>query len=208
MKNKYADLVEQTFDFPTEDFKVNNNNLSWLDLDLTSIIEKYGTPLKVTYLPKISSQIQKAKNLFENSIKKHNYKGNYNYCYCTKSSHFSFVLDEVLKNDVHIETSSGFDIDIIEKLFEKGKIKKSQFIICNGYKKLTYIEKSANLINQGFENLYPVIDNKDELNTYQNLVNEKLRFGIRIASEEDPKFEFYTSRLGIGYKDIVPFYID
>ena len=208
MKNKYADLVEQTFDFPTEDFKVNNNNLSWLDLDLTSIIEKYGTPLKVTYLPKISSQIQKAKNLFENSIKKHNYKGNYNYCYCTKSSHFSFVLDEVLKNDVHIETSSGFDIDIIEKLYEKGKINKSQFIICNGYKKQTYIEKSANLINQGFENLYPIIDNKAELNTYQNLVNEKLRFGIRIASEEDPKFEFYTSRLGIGYKDIVPFYID
>lgn len=208
MKNKYADLVEQTFDFPTEDFKVNNNNLSWLDLDLTSIIEKYGTPLKVTYLPKISSQIQKARNLFENSIKKHNYKGNYNYCYCTKSSHFSFVLDEVLKNDVHIETSSGFDIDIIEKLYEKGKINKSQFIICNGYKKQTYIEKSANLINQGFENLYPIIDNKAELNTYQNLVNEKLRFGIRIASEEDPKFEFYTSRLGIGYKDIVPFYID
>ncbi|MAS20819.1 MAG: arginine decarboxylase, partial [Leeuwenhoekiella sp.] len=30
--------------------------------------------------------------------------------------------------------------------------------------------------------------------------------GIRIASEEEPKFEFYTSRLGIGYKNIVPFY--
>src|SRR5699024_8609128 len=30
--------------------------------------------------------------------------------------------------------------------------------------------------------------------------------GIRIAAEEEPKFEFYTSRLGIGYKDIVPFY--
>ena len=30
--------------------------------------------------------------------------------------------------------------------------------------------------------------------------------GIRIASEEEPKFEFYTSRLGIGYKDIIPFY--
>src|SRR5690606_34655595 len=26
------------------------------------------------------------------------------------------------------------------------------------------------------------------------------------ASEEEPKFEFYTSRLGIGYKNIVPFY--
>src|SRR5690606_39676942 len=25
-------------------------------------------------------------------------------------------------------------------------------------------------------------------------------------AEEEPKFEFYTSRLGIGYKNIVPFY--
>ncbi len=33
-----------------------------------------------------------------------------------------------------------------------------------------------------------------------------LILGIRIASEEEPKFEFYTSRLGIGYKNIVPFY--
>ena len=31
--------------------------------------------------------------------------------------------------------------------------------------------------------------------------------GIRIAAEEAPKFEFYTSRLGIGYKDIIPFYM-
>jgi arginine decarboxylase len=28
---------------------------------------------------------------------------------------------------------------------------------------------------------------------------------IRIAAEEEPKFEFYTSRLGIGYKNIVSF---
>ena len=35
---------------------------------------------------------------------------------------------------------------------------------------------------------------------------KKLKIGIRIASEEDPKFEFYTSRLGIQYRDIVPFY--
>jgi len=31
--------------------------------------------------------------------------------------------------------------------------------------------------------------------------------GIRIAAEEAPKFEFYTSRLGVGYKDIIPFYM-
>ena len=37
-------------------------------------------------------------------------------------------------------------------------------------------------------------------------LNEKIKIGIRIAAEEEPKFEFYTSRLGIGYKNILPFY--
>ena len=40
----------------------------------------------------------------------------------------------------------------------------------------------------------------------QESINGKFKIGIRIAAEEEPKFEFYTSRLGIGYKDIVPFY--
>ena len=37
-------------------------------------------------------------------------------------------------------------------------------------------------------------------------IDKNFKVGIRIASEEEPKFEFYTSRLGLGYKDIVPFY--
>ena len=32
------------------------------------------------------------------------------------------------------------------------------------------------------------------------------KVGIRIACEEEPKFDFYTSRLGIRYNDIVDFY--
>jgi arginine decarboxylase len=36
--------------------------------------------------------------------------------------------------------------------------------------------------------------------------DKAINIGIRIASEEEPKFEFYTSRLGIGYQDIIPFY--
>ena len=34
----------------------------------------------------------------------------------------------------------------------------------------------------------------------------KANLGIRIAAEEEPMFEFYTSRLGVRYNDIVPFY--
>ena len=45
-----------------------------------------------------------------------------------------------------------------------------------------------------------------ELDQLDAAVNVPTRIGIRIAAEEEPKFEFYTSRLGIRYKDIMPFY--
>src|SRR5690606_21359722 len=126
--------------------------------------------------------------------------------YCTKSSHFSFVLEEALKNGIHIETSSAFDINLVEALFEEGKISKNQYIVCNGFKRNQYIENIARLINNGFENVIPVVDNKNELDLFDESFDHPAKIGIRIASEEEPKFEFYTSRLGIGYKDIVPFY--
>lgn len=40
------------------------------------------------------------------------------------------------------------------------------------------------------------------------LIDKPFEIGVRIASEEEPKFEFYTSRLGIGYRNIAPFYRD
>ena len=73
---------------------------------LYEVITEYGTPLKFTYLPKISKNIKRAKTWFRNSMEKLDYDGKYYYCYCTKSSHFKFILDEALKNNIHIETSS------------------------------------------------------------------------------------------------------
>jgi arginine decarboxylase len=117
MKNQYKDLIEQTFDFPQEEFNLNaNNNLRFHGIDLMELIIEYGTPLKFTYLPKISTNIQNAKAWFKSSIQKHDYAANYYYCYCTKSSHFKHVLEEALTNNIHIETSSAFDINIVENL--------------------------------------------------------------------------------------------
>jgi len=140
MKNKYLDLIEQTFDFPTEEFKVEDNELFFNNIPLMEVIKQYGTPLRVTFLPKITKQIQKAKRMFNVAIAKSDYKGSYNFCYCTKSSHFSFILEEALKNDIHIETSSAFDIPIIESLYESGRLKKETYIICNGFKRPKYIK--------------------------------------------------------------------
>ena len=98
MKNKYLDFIEQSFDFPQPEFKLNqNHSIVWEGVDIESLLTEHGTPLKVTYLPKISEKIKHAKALFQKTISALNYEGAYNYCYCTKSAHFSHILDEALK---------------------------------------------------------------------------------------------------------------
>ncbi len=208
MKTKYIDLIEQSFEFPTEEFEVEDGELYFYDIPLMDLVKQYGTPMKFTYLPKISENIKKARVWFNVALTKANYNGKYYQCYCTKSSHFSFVLEEALKNDIHIETSSNFDIDIVRALYESGQIDKNKFIVCNGFKMPAYIENIARLINDGFTSVIPVLDNYSELDQLLEQVEGEFSVGIRIASEEEPKFEFYTSRLGIGYKNIVQYYHD
>ena len=208
MKNKYIDIISQTFDFPQEEFRVEDNCLLFNDIPIMDVIEEYGTPLKISYLPKITAKIQKAQTLFQNAFYRFNYKASYNYCYCTKSSHFSFIIEEVLKNDAHLETSSAFDVDIIKKLYKRKKLTKDIFIICNGFKMATYAQKIADLINQGFVNTIPILDNPNELPYYLKHAKKKFKLGIRIATDEKPNFEFYTSRLGFRYNNIVEYYKD
>ena len=208
MKIKYIDIIDQTFYFPQEEFKLDEDNetLNFYDIPLMDVIKEHGTPLKITYLPKISQQIKRAKNYFERAFIINDYKGNYHYSYCTKSSHFSFVVKEALKNNVHLETSSTFDINIVQKLHAQGIFPKDRYVICNGYKMPSYIEKVAELVNDGFKNVIPIFDNISEPDLLSDKLQKSTHCGIRIASEEEPKFEFYTSRLGIGYKDVIPFY--
>lgn len=205
MNNKYFDLIDQTFYFPQEGFDLTKSGwLSFNGVPLKYLIENYGTPLKLTYLPKISSQVKRAKNFFKRAIKAQSYTGNYYYCYCTKSNHFKYVLDEVLRQDVHIETSSAFDIDLIHRLHKNGQIDKNRFLIHNGFKTNNYLDGVINLINDGFNSI-PICDNKDELEQYAQRIEKKFKIGLRIATEEEPNFEFYTSRLGIRSSEIVEF---
>ena len=206
MNIRYRDLIDQTYDFPQEEFTLVEDTLSFHDIPLMELAKMYGSPLKFTYLPKISANIQKAKSWFADAMHKLDYQANYYYSYCTKSSHFQHVLNEALKNDIHIETSSAYDIDIVELLKQRGKIKDDTFVICNGFKRSQYIDNIARLINNGHENCIPIIDNYEEIELLTDEIKDSFKIGIRIASEEEPKFEFYTSRLGIGYKSIVPFY--
>ncbi|MBK8227075.1 MAG: arginine decarboxylase [Flavobacteriales bacterium] len=206
MKTRYVDLIEQTFDFPKDEFKLDGENLIWNDLPLVDLLKKHGTPLRITYLPKIGEKIEMARSSFAKAFAAHDYQGKYEYFYCTKSNHFHYVIDQVLKKGVNLETSSAYDLEMIELLIERGRITKDSTILCNGFKDERYIKGIGRLANRGFK-VVPIIDNMGEIYALDEVIEGHCDIGIRIAAEEAPKFEFYTSRLGIGYKDIIPFYM-
>jgi len=206
MKNTYFQLINQTYDFPQEGFDLHQGNLTFYGISLKYLIEKYGTPFRLTYLPRIGDQIKKAKNLFNKAIKANGYKGEYHYCYCTKCCHFSHVIEKALDYNVHLETSSSFDIDIIRLLEEKGRIDKNTILIQNGHKTEDYLNKIVELIEDGYQNVIPVLDSKTELDRIYSKTKKDLTVGIRMAINEEPQSAYYTSRLGIRSAEIIDFY--
>lgn len=207
MKNTYFDLIDQSYYFPQDGFDINSEYLVFHGVSLKYLIEKHGTPFRLIYLPHIGNQIKKARNLFNRAIKASGYMGKYHYCYCTKCCHFRHVVEAALKHDVHLETSSAFDLDLINKLHQDGKLNKDRIIIHNGYKTDDYLRKIIRSIDAGFKNSIIVLDNKLE---FKNLVSmagdHKLKIGIRMAIDEEPQSSYYTSRLGISHKDVIDFY--
>ena len=202
----YFDLIDQTFDFPTKEFDVKNGELYFHDIPLMDVVKKFGSPLKLTYLPNISYKIKKANNLFKKAIKNNDYKGKHIYCYCTKSSHYEHVVNKALESKAHIETSSAFDIFIVNSLIEKEKLDEDSFILCNGFKRPLYLQKISELVNRGFKKCIPILDNTNEIDYYFKNIKGNFKVGIRVATEEIPNFEFYTSRLGIRYSEVLDFY--
>jgi len=209
MKNTYFDLIEQSYSFPQEGFDLKEGNLTFHGVSLKYLIDKYKTPFKILYLPRIGEQIQKARNFFEQAIKKNKYKGKYHYCYCTKCCHFSHVVKAALREGVHLETSSSFDIDLIFKLYEEGEINQQCVVVHNGYKTDDYLQKIVRLNEMGFENSILVLDSKLEIariKKYTGNYEGRITIGIRMAINEDPQSTYYTSRFGIRANEIVDFY--
>lgn len=201
----YLEFLRQSTNFPQSEFTLSGDELVYQGVHLMDIVRKYESPCKISFLPKIGMQINRAKTWFNDAITRHRYGGKYHYAYCTKSNHFSFVLREALKHDIHLELSSGFDIQLLRKLYADGLFKKDTFIICNGYKLENYTTGIAELITDGFSGVIPVLDNQEELTHYQRLLNQDFNIGIRVAMEDELGYEFSTSRLGIRSDEIIPF---
>ncbi len=211
MKNTYFDLIDQSYYFPQEGFDLKDNHLTFHGISLKYLIEKYGTPFRLFYLPRIGEQIKRAKNLFNRSIKKNRYKGKYYYCYCTKCNHFAPVIKAALKEGVHLETSSSYDIDLINQLYKEGEIDQSIIALHNGYKTESYLDKILELQKKGFSNSIIILDSKKEFFRLRDKIKDvshKIKIGIRMAINEEPQSSYYTSRLGIRPSEILSFYKD
>lgn len=207
MKNTYFDLIEQSYYFPQEGFDLRHNYLTFHGVSLKYLIEKHGTPFRFIYLPKIGDQIKKTRNLFNRAIKNNAYKGIYHFCYCTKCNHFYHVIQEALKHNVNLETSSAFDIDLILNLYKKGEVDKSRIIIHNGYKTDAYLKKIVQMQEDGFENSIIVLDSIREFHRLAKIkATKKIKIGIRMAINEEAQSAYYTSRLGISPNKILDFY--
>ena len=183
----YSELIEQNFSFPTEEFSVLNNELYFHGIRLLDIIEKYDSPIKVTYLPKIEENIKKVQDWFAKAIAYNNYTGYYTYTFCTKASHFKFILDKTLSCGAQLETSSEYDISILRKLYEDGKISKQTLVLSNGFKRPRYLTYISELINEGF-NCIPILDNIDEIDDLAPLCSQAFGVGIRVATNEEPDY--------------------
>jgi len=207
MKKTYFELIEQTYHFPQEGFELREGQLSFHGLAIRNLIEKYGTPFRLTYLPQIGEQINKARQLFHAAMEAASYRGKYHYCYCTKCCHFQHVVRETLKHNVNLETSSAFDIDLILKLYEKGELDQSRMIVHNGYKTSEYLVKIIELIDTGFENCIIILDSVREMIRLQELVGDrKIKIGLRMAIKEEPQSAYSTSRLGIRPEQMLEFF--
>jgi arginine decarboxylase len=64
-----------------------------------------------------------------------------------KEPHFEFIMNEAFKTTFILKLL--FDINIVENL--DGKINKSIYVICNGFKRDQYIENISRLINNGIK---------------------------------------------------------
>ena len=88
------------------------------------------------------------------------------------------------------------------------KINKDIFIICNGYKQKSYTSRIASLLNTGFKNVIPVLDNKEELQAYKRSVKVPLNWVSGLLQKKNQLFLFILPGLGMRAKDILEFYVD
>jgi arginine decarboxylase len=186
------------------------DELHYEGINLLDLTATYGSPLEVAYTNMINKKIMYLKGIFTAAIEKNKYQGNYFFTYATKANYYSEVISTSLNHTDYLETSSGYDLDIIEKLFNDKLIPAGFTIICNGFKKGYYFDKIVCLQQKGL-NIIPVIENNEEAEMFLNQ-EQSFDIGMRINIDEQRVSTFLDgnragsavdSRFGIYFEEMM-----
>ncbi len=183
-----------------------NNQLYYKDINLLSLVSKYGSPIKVGYPEMIKEKINYLKSIFKKYIQVSNYKGKYFYATANKASYYAENVITAGKFADFYEVSSVSDLTIVERVLSK-KIVKKKKIICNGIKDSKYISLMCKLVNKGYE----VLDIIDSISEFENILKQPLKnvleIGLRVKVEDvyekNPNIVKFN-RFGL-YKDEVDY---
>ncbi len=70
----YQSLIDHAYDIEPKGFEVKDNTLYFQGMNCMNLVKEYGSPLKMSYLPKISDQIQNAQLNFQKALRNHEYE--------------------------------------------------------------------------------------------------------------------------------------
>ena len=207
--NKHIQYNKQLLD-NHEYLKIEGDCLYYKDINLYDLVKKYGSPLEVAYTPIILENITYLKDLFNDKIKKYNYNSNYLYAYATKANYYSEVVLTALSKVDMLETSSAYDISIIQRLVELKIIKPGFKIICNGYKNEKYIDAIKSLLKEKID-VIPIIENEKEYELLSRINEFSINVGLRYNSDFESRLiknnfkdsDEFDNRFGFDEENII-----
>jgi len=173
-------------------------------------VDKFGSPLEVAFTPLIVERVNHLKGIFKKAIKKHSYPGRFFYAYATKANYYAEVVASALRATDTIETTSSYDLDIVENLYNKKIITANTAIICNGFKKGRYFEKIVALKRAGLK-IIPILESVEEVLLFLEKTELPFDVGLRFKVDEASVHKFedtkrlsakVDSRFGLTWPEI------
>lgn len=165
-----------------KEIKVKNEQLYYNNVNLNSLAQKYGTPLKVTFLDLIKERVVSLKETFDKVIKEKNYQGKFIYLNANKANYGIEEIETAFLYADGLECSSYHDLLLTAEIMDKHPEMKTKPIVCNGYKKLDYITEIIKLSEKGY-NVSCIIDNDLEYDLLKKHSHNRLEVGIRVHLE-------------------------
>ena len=109
-------------------------------------------------------------------------------------------MEEALNNDI-LELLMHMILRLLKNFLQE---KSARTLISAMAQAETYTSRIASLLNTGFRNVVPILDNKDELQQYK-ICKSSIQAGYQVAGKRN-RFSFLYIAPGLQTRDVLEFY--